>query len=65
MPSERKRIVEVRMIVNVLVDLSAAILIEVLAASGQPSSVADVVSFEVASHLEAVPCVEAAIVNQL
>ena len=53
------------MIVIVLVDLTAANLIEVLAASGQPSSVAEVVISEIVSNLESVPYVEAAIVSQL
>ena len=66
MSSDRKRIVEVRMIVIVTVDVTAPSLIEALAASGKnPSSLAEVVSSEVVSNLESVSYVEAVIVSQL
>jgi hypothetical protein len=64
--SDRKRIVEVRLIVIVLVDLTEPSLTEALAASGrQPSSLADLVSSEVVSNLESVSYVESVIVSQL
>ena len=66
MSSERKRIIEVRMIVIVLVDVTEPSFIEALATSGsKPSSVAQVVSSEVASNLESVAYVESVIVSQL
>ena len=66
MSSDRKRLVEVRMIVIVLVDLTDSGLTEALAASGsQPSSVAGVVSSEVASYLESVSYVEYVVVSSL
>ena len=66
MPNDRKRCVEVRLIVIVVVDVTAPSLIETLAASGKnPSSVAEVVASEVVSNLESVSYVEAAIVSQL
>ena len=66
MSSDRKRIVEVRMIVIVLVDVTEPRFIEALAASGNnPSSVAQVVSSEVVSNLESVAYVESVIVSQL
>lgn len=66
MSSDRKRIVEVRMIVIVLVDVTEPSFIEALAASGSnPSAVADVVSSEVVSNLESVSYVESVIVSHL
>ena len=66
MNSDRKRIVEVRMIVIVLVDLTQPSLTEALAASGgKPSSLADVVASEVVSNLESVSYVESVIVSPL
>ncbi len=66
MSSDRKRTVEVRMIVIVLVDLTEPSFIEALAASGsQPSSVAEVVSSEVVSNLESVSYIESVIVSHL
>lgn len=66
MSSERKRIVEVRLIVIVRVDVREPSLTEALAASGsQPSSLAEVVSSEVVSNLESVSYVESVIVGQL
>ena len=66
MSSDRKRIVEVRLIVIVLVDLTEPGLTDALAALGrQPSSLADVVSSEVVSNLESVSYIESVIVSQL
>lgn len=64
MSSDRKRIVEVRLIVIVLIDVSDPGLTEALAApSGQPSSLAAAVSSEVVSNLESVSYVESVIVS--
>lgn len=66
MSTDRKRIVEVRLIVIVLVDLTEPSLTEALAASGgQPSSLAAVVSSEIVSNLESVSYVESVIVSPL
>ena len=66
MSSDRKRFIEVRMIVIVVVDLTEPSLTEALAASGKnPSSVADVVSSEVVSNLESVSYIESVIVSHL
>ena len=66
MSNDRKRIVEVRMIVIVLVDVTAPSFTEALAASGNiPSSVATVVSSEVVSNLESVSYIESVIVSHL
>ena len=66
MNSDRKRIVEVRLIVIVLVDLTEPGLTDALAALGrQPSSLADVVSSEVVSNLESVSYIESVIVSHL
>lgn len=66
MSSDPMRIIEVRLIVIVLVDVTEASFIEALAASGSnPSSVADVVSSEVVSNLESVSYVESVIVSHL
>ncbi len=66
MSNERKRVVEVRMIVIVLVDLTESGLSDALAASGrQPSSLADIVSSEVVSNLESVSYIESVIVSHL
>lgn len=66
MNSDRKRIVEVRMIVIVLVDITEPSLTEALAASGgKSSSLAAVVSSEVVSNLESVSYVESVIVSPL
>jgi len=66
MQNERKRILEVRMIVIVTVDLTAPGLADVIAASGKnSSSVAEIVASEVVSNLESVSYVESAIVSQL
>ena len=66
MRNHRKRIVEVRLIVIVLVDVTEPSLAEALAASDKtPSSLADVVSSEVLSNLESVSYVESVIVSRL
>jgi hypothetical protein len=66
MNSDRKRIVEVRLIVIVLVDVTEPSLTEALAASGgTSSSLAAVVSSEVVSNLESVSYVESVIVSPL
>ena len=66
MSSERKRFVEVRLIVIAVVDLTAPSLAEALAASSrQPSSVAGIVSAEVVSNLESVSYIDTAIVSPL
>lgn len=66
MSSDRKRIVEVRLIVIVRVDLTEPSLTDALAASShQPSSLAEVVSSEVVSNLESVSYVESVIVSHL
>ena len=66
MSSDRKRIIEVRMIVIVMVNVADPSLIEVLAATAKnPSSLSEVVSSEVVSNLESVSYVEAVIVSQL
>lgn len=66
MSSDRKRIIEVRLIVIVRVDLTEPSLTEALAASSrQPSSLAEVVSSEVVSNLESVSYVESVIVSHL
>jgi len=66
MSHDRKRIVEVRMIVIVLVDVTEPSLADALAALGtNPSSLADVVSSEVVSNLESVSYVESVIVSRL
>jgi hypothetical protein len=66
MSSDQKRIVEVRLIVIVLVDVTEPSFTEALAASGNnPSSVATVVSSEVVSNLESVSYIESVIVSHL
>ena len=66
MSHDRKRIVEVRMIVIVFVDVTDPSLADALAASdNNPSSLADVVSSEVLSNLESVSYVESVIVSRL
>jgi hypothetical protein len=66
MNSDRKRIVEVRLIVIVLVDVTEPSLTEALAASGgTSSSLAAVVSSEVVSNLESVSYVESVIISPL
>ena len=66
MSSDQKRVVEVRMIVIVGVDVTAPSFVETLVASSKnPSSVADVVSSEVVSNLESVSYVESVIVSPL
>lgn len=66
MGSGPKRIVEVRLLVIVLVDLADPTLIEALAASRHtPPSLATIVSSEVTSNLESVSYVDAVIVSQL
>jgi hypothetical protein len=63
---DRRRIVEIRLIVIVTVDLTNSSLTEVLAASGGgSSSLADVVSSEIVSNLESVSYVDAVIVSPL
>jgi hypothetical protein len=62
--ADSKRLVEVRLIVIVLVDLSASSLPEALTSrDGVPKSLADVLASEVASNLESVSYVETAIVS--
>ena len=66
MSSDRKRFVEVRLIVIVVVDVTEPSLTEALAASGKnPSSVAEVISSEVVSNLESVSYIESVIVSHL
>ena len=66
MSTDRKRFVEVRLIVIVLVDITEPSLTEALAASGGKSpSLAAVVSSEVVSNLESVSYVESVIVSPL
>ena len=66
MSSDQKRIVEVRLIVIVRVDVTEPSLTEALAASSrQPSSLAEVVSSELVSNLESVSYVESVIVSHL
>ena len=66
MSDDRKRIIEVRMIVIVMVDVTDPSLIEALAASGKnPSALAEIVSSEVVSNLESVSYVEAVVVSHL
>jgi hypothetical protein len=66
MSTDHKRIVEVRLIVIVMVNLTEPSLTEALAASGgQPSSLAHVVSSEVVSNLESVSYVESVIVSPM
>ncbi len=64
--NSHKRIVEVRLIVIVLVDVADPSLTDALAASGrQPSSLAEVIASEVVSNLESVSYVESVIVSPL
>jgi hypothetical protein len=66
MSSDRKRFVEVRLIVIVVVDVTEPGLTEALTASGKnPSSLSAVVSSEVISNLESVSYIESVIVSQL
>jgi len=61
-----KRTTEVRMLVVVIIDLTDPELAEALKAQHrQPSSVAELVTQEVVSNLEAVSYVDAAIVSPL
>ena len=55
MGKDPKRIVEVRLITIVLVDLTEPSLAEALGALARPSSIADAVSSEIVSNLESVP----------
>lgn len=64
MPQEPKRVVEVRLIVLVFVDLADLALIEAIAASGG-ESVSDIVSAEIISNLESIPYVEAVTTSEL
>ena len=64
MPQERKRVVEVRLIVIVHVDVTNEEFLEALAASGGKAAT-DVVGAEVVSNLESVSFVESASVHQL
>ena len=66
MSSDRTRIIEVRMIVIVFVDVTEPSFMEALAASdNNPSSVPQVVASEVVSNLESVAYVQSVIVSQL
>lgn len=66
MENKSNRIVEVRIIVIVLVNVAEPGFAEALTTSGKnPSSVAEVVSSEVVSNLESVSYVESVIVSQL
>jgi hypothetical protein len=66
MTSDRKRFVEVRMIVIVVIDVTEPSFTEALAALGKnPSSLAEVVSSEVVSNLESVSYIESVIVSSL
>jgi len=63
---ESKRILEVRMIVIAVVDLTDPTLTETLRVQHrQPSSVAEIVADEVVSNLESVSYIDTAIVSQL
>lgn len=64
MPDDRRRIVEVRLIVLAFVDITDATLTEAVAASGG-ETVAGIVSAEVTSNLESVPYVESVTTSQL
>jgi hypothetical protein len=64
MPHERKRVVEVRLIVIVHVDVTNEEFVEALATSrGKPA--VDVVGAEVVSNLESVSYVESVSAHQL
>ncbi len=66
MSSDRKRFIEVRLIVIVVVDVTEPSFTEALAASRKnPSALADVVSSEVVSNLESVSYIESVIVSAL
>ncbi len=66
MTTDGKRIVDIRLIVIVMVDVAAPALEDMLVRFGKnPSSVAEIVSSEVLSNLESVEYVETAIVSQL
>jgi hypothetical protein len=66
MSSDRKRYVEVRLIVIAVVDLTEPSLTEALAASEtHPSSLVSVVSSEVVSNLESVSYIDSVIVSPL
>jgi hypothetical protein len=63
--TQEKRIVEIRLIVIVCVNVRNAELLDRIGSAIRPSSVRDIVSSEVTSNLESVPYVEAVIVSQL
>jgi len=66
MSQPQKRVVEVRMFVIVLVDVTEPGFTEARTAVGNPfSSVAEVLASEVVSNLESVSYVESVIVSQL
>lgn len=64
MPQESKRIIEVRLIVLVSVDVTHPEFIEAIAASGG-ESVSGIVAAEVVSNLESVSYVEAVTTSEL
>lgn len=64
MSPDPKRVIEVRLILIVLVDVTNPDLIAALTASGG-KPVAEVVSSEVVSNLESVPYVESVIASKL
>ena len=66
MSNTQKRVIEVRVFLMVLVDVTEPGFTEARTALGKPfSSVAEVVSSEVVSNLESVSYVESVIVSQL
>ena len=65
MPNESQRLVEIRLLVVVFVDVTSDALIETLRTRKQTTtSVPEVVAEEVCSNLESVPFVETAIVSR-
>lgn len=65
MPDAKSRLLEVRLLVLVTVDLNSEDLSDALKRERQPASVAEVVGAEIVSNLESVPYVEVAITSVL
>ena len=66
MNTDRQRIVEIRLIVIVLIDVTEPTFTEALRVSGRSSSLlSEVVSSEIVSNLESLAYVESVIVTQL
>lgn len=65
MTNDLKRSVVVRLIVIVTVDVTDEEFLEFLAAAGKSTSVAEVVSSEIASNLESIRYLEAVAVSRL